>query len=323
MSQHRTKKHTEAKDKSAFFAARKPQHKAADPQAQDGADSEYDTERDYTVSRQEDCPLTQSLLQSMLDAAVTKMQTTVTEALNDMRKGLKELEVRTSHLEGNVESLTGAHNETDIRLTKIEDQLYRQETKLADAEDRSRRSNVRLRGVPEDIAPQNLTAYAVEFFQTLLPDIPAEMFLLDRIHRLPKPQHLPPTTPRDVLMRLYHIKDQILRTHHTKKDLPTQFKDILMFMDLSAETLRRRRSFRAIADTLRHHHVPYRWGYLAKLLISKGGKLISATTPAEGLDLLQQWGMSRNTQPNPRNSGKPLPEEWRTQKTRGTSPRDE
>ncbi|CAH2312669.1 Hypothetical predicted protein [Pelobates cultripes] len=128
-------------------------------------------------------------------------------------------------------------------------------------------------------------------FRVLLPDITMDMFLLDCIHRLPRPQHLPPTTPRDVLMRLhyYHVKDQILRAHRTKKNLPTQFKDILMFMDLSAETLRRRRSFKIIADALRSHNVPYRWGYPAKLLISKGGKLTVAATPTEGMDLLKEW----------------------------------
>ncbi|CAH2284186.1 Hypothetical predicted protein [Pelobates cultripes] len=238
MSQHRTKKATEAKEKTAFFTARTPQHKAADPQTQDGAGQECDMERDETVSRQEDCPMTQSLLQTMLDAAVTKMQTAVTTALNDIRK---------------------------------------------------------------------------------------EMFLLDRIHRLPKPQHLPLTTQRDVLMRLhyYHIKEQILRAHRTKKDLPTQFKDVLLFMDLSAETLRRRRSFKAVADTLRQNRVPYRWGYPAKLLITKGGKIIPAATPTEGLNLLKQWGISHNTQPNPRIPGKQLSDDCRPQKTRRTSPRED
>ncbi|CAH2252057.1 Hypothetical predicted protein [Pelobates cultripes] len=315
MSQHRTEKVTEAKEKTAFFTARTPQHKAADPQTQDGASQKCDMERDETASRQEDCPLTQSLLQTMLDAAVTKMQTAVTTALNDIRKGLKEIEARTSDLEDSMESLTGACNEADTRLSILEEQIHRQETKMADAEDRSRRNNIRLRGVPEDIALQNLTAYAVELFHALLPDIPAEMFLLDCIHRLPKPQHLPLTTPRDVFMRLhyYHIKEQILRAHRTKKDLPTQFKDILLFMDLSAETLRRRRSFKAVADTLRQNRVPYRWGYPAKLLITKGGKIIPAATPTEGLNLLKQWVLSHNTQPNPRIPGKQLSDDCRPQ----------
>ncbi|CAH2292151.1 Hypothetical predicted protein [Pelobates cultripes] len=145
MSQHQAKKTAEAKDKTAFFAARTPQHKLADPQAQDGADPDEDAERDYTVN-----------------AAVTKMQTAVTEAKNDLKKGLTDLEARASHLEGNIESLTGAQIETEKRLSKLEEQLYNHETKIADAEDRSRRNNLRLRHVPEDVGAQDLTAYSVD-----------------------------------------------------------------------------------------------------------------------------------------------------------------
>ncbi|CAH2325022.1 Hypothetical predicted protein [Pelobates cultripes] len=244
MSQHHSKKSAEAKEKSAFFAARTPQHKPADQQAQDGADTDSDADRASTAGKQADTPLTQNLLQTMLDAAVAKMQFTVTEAINDVRQDITSLEARTSHLEGNMGRLNAANADTEERLSKNEDKLYLQETKIADIEDRSRRNNIRLRGVPEEIGPQDLTAFAVELFKAILPDIPADMFLLDRIHRLPRPQHLPPTASRDVLMRLhyYHIKDQILRAHRSKKTLPDQFRDILLFMDLSAETLRRSKS---------------------------------------------------------------------------------
>ncbi|CAH2313312.1 Hypothetical predicted protein [Pelobates cultripes] len=94
MSQHRAKKTTEAKDKSAFFAARTSQHKPADHQCQDGADTDSDADRACTAVKQVDVPLTQNLLQIMLDAAVAKMQTTVTEAINGMRKDLTDLPPR-------------------------------------------------------------------------------------------------------------------------------------------------------------------------------------------------------------------------------------
>ncbi|CAH2249526.1 Hypothetical predicted protein [Pelobates cultripes] len=132
MSQHRAKKTAEAKDKSAFFAARMPQHKPADHQTQDGADPDYDADCVCIAGKQEDVPLTQRFLQTMLDAAVPKMQTTVTEAINDMRKYLTDLDACASHLEDNMENLTTAHNATEVRLSKIEEQLYIHETKIED-----------------------------------------------------------------------------------------------------------------------------------------------------------------------------------------------
>ncbi|CAH2285461.1 Hypothetical predicted protein [Pelobates cultripes] len=197
-----------------------------------------------------------------------------------------------------MEETTTAHAAFEDRLEDIEKRLSLHETKITDAEDRSRRNNIRLRGVPEDVGTQDLTAFTTELFGAVLPDIPADMLLLDRIHRIPRPQHLPPTTPRDVLMRLhyYHAKDQILRAHRARKDLPDKFKSILLFTDLSAETLWRRRSFKPVAEALRHHRIPYRWGYPAKLLITKGEKLLTAASPKEGLELLHKWDIAPNLQ---------------------------
>ncbi|CAH2314811.1 Hypothetical predicted protein, partial [Pelobates cultripes] len=85
-----------------------------------------------------------------------------------------------------------------------------------------------------------------------MPDIPVDMLILDRIHRVARPAHLSPSTPRDVIMRVYYfyIKELILKSHRTKRDVAEKFKDILIFTDLSAETLRRRRNYQPITETL-------------------------------------------------------------------------
>ncbi|CAH2325004.1 Hypothetical predicted protein, partial [Pelobates cultripes] len=72
MSAYRGKKVTEAKDKSAFFAPRAKQveqTESADPNMETEAACNDEGE---TV----DAPITQQMLQAMLDNAVTKMQNT-------------------------------------------------------------------------------------------------------------------------------------------------------------------------------------------------------------------------------------------------------
>ncbi|CAH2226218.1 Hypothetical predicted protein [Pelobates cultripes] len=298
MSQHRIKKGADTKDKAAFFVARTPHPKQAEVQAQDGAEADYHADLTDAQEADTNTPLTPNLLQKMLDVAVMRMQASFTTALAKIKNEITDLDARASQLEEKMEETTTAHAAFEDRLEDIEKRLSLHETKITDAEDRSRRNNIRLRGVPEDVGAQDLTAFTMELFRAVLPDIPADMLLLDRIHRIPRPQHLPPTTPRDVLMRLhyYHTKDQILRAHRARKDLPDKFKSILLFTDLSAETLRRRRSFKPVAEALRHHHIPYRWGYPAKLLITKGGKLLTAASPKEGLELLYKWDIAPNLQ---------------------------
>ncbi|CAH2325005.1 Hypothetical predicted protein [Pelobates cultripes] len=160
-----------------------------------------------------------------------------------------------------------------------------------DIEDRSRRNNIRLRGVTEEVSGQELVTYVTEMLQALLPEIPTEKLLLDRIHRVPKPQQLPDSTPRDIIMRLhfFHIKEQILWANRNNKGIPEKFKEVLMFMDLLAETLRRQRLYKGTVDQLRHNSIPYRWGYPAKLIIRKEGEITTITTPAEGLEVLRKW----------------------------------
>ncbi|CAH2284608.1 Hypothetical predicted protein [Pelobates cultripes] len=203
-----------------------------------------------------------------------------------------------------MEEFVTAHDSMADKMEDIENRLKRYENKIMDMEDCSRRNNLRLRGIWEDVHQQELTAYAIEFFHSMLPDIPADMLILDRIHRVAKPAHLPPSTPRDVLMRIhyFHIKEQILKTHRTSRNVPEKFKDISIYTDLYAETLRRRRTYRNITKTLHQRNLQYRWGYPVKLLINKDGKTHVITSTAEGTDLLQSWGNAVN---NIQNAGQP------------------
>ncbi|CAH2329504.1 Hypothetical predicted protein [Pelobates cultripes] len=159
---HCTKKTVEVKDKSTFFAARTPQNKHADNhseiQAQDGAGSDPDTDQMETAEKL-DSLITPTLLQAMLDAAVTKMQITVTEAIADLKKDLTDLDIQTSHLEEKVDVINAAHITLGDCLNTLQDKLFMHEVKLANVEDRSSRNNLRLHGVSEEVGAQDLTAF--------------------------------------------------------------------------------------------------------------------------------------------------------------------
>lgn len=70
-------------------------------------------------------------------------------------------------------------------------------------EDRSRRSNIKLRGVPESVSPNDLHKYANDLIATLFPEISQIERMIDRIHRIPKPKHLDDSVPRDILMKIH------------------------------------------------------------------------------------------------------------------------
>ncbi|CAH2277938.1 Hypothetical predicted protein [Pelobates cultripes] len=268
--------------------------KQAEYLPQDGAELS-DTEQSSEVMRNPEAPLTQLVLQIMLDSAVTRMQSTFTEAIAEVKKDLTKLAARTQCLEMDFQNL---NTETEKHLTLLEDQIVFQESKIMSLKDRSRQNNIRLR------------------------DIPTDKLLLDCVHRVPKPQHLPSSIPRDVLTRLnfFHIKEQILRAHRNKKEMLERFKGICMFMDFSAETMRRRRTYKVITETLRHNNIPYRRENPVNLIILKEEGNTTVTSPLEVEELLRKWKIpllhKQDNEPsrNPQENGRVLKSKTTTPK---------
>ncbi|CAH2294067.1 Hypothetical predicted protein [Pelobates cultripes] len=118
------------------------------------------------------------------------------------------------------------------------------------------------------------------------------MLLVDRIHRLPRPRFLPETAPRDVLLRMhyYHIKELILKSSRNKATPLEGYPNLLIFADLSASTLRRRKEFAQVANSVRAHGLRFRWGFPTKMLVTKDNTTQVITSPEDGLRKLQSWG---------------------------------
>lgn len=82
----------------------------------------------------------------------------------------------------NQNELVDAHNDKDGKIETLKN-------KMADLEDRTRRNNIKLRGVAESVPPSDLRHYVQQLIQELLPDTPAGEIIVDRAYRLPMPQH--------------------------------------------------------------------------------------------------------------------------------------
>lgn len=64
---------------------------------------------------------------------------------------------RMSHAEDKMGEFANAHNKLIDAFNGTEEDILAIESKLADLEDRSRRNNVKLRGVAESVLPSDLT----------------------------------------------------------------------------------------------------------------------------------------------------------------------
>lgn len=113
------------------------------------------------------------------------------------------LDERVTHIENSMKECTTTVNDIIDTYDEIKEEQSWVRDKLADLEDRSRRNNIKLKGIPESILPPNLPKFAKELMHTILLDVSHRDLLVDRIHRISKPSHLAASIPWDVLMRVH------------------------------------------------------------------------------------------------------------------------
>lgn len=179
--------------------------------------------------------------------------------------------------------LVDAHNDRD--------EIFQMKLKLANLEDRSRRNNVKIRGIPEKVKPPDLKDYFIYIMKAVLPDVPQEDLIIDCIHRLPRPKHIASHLPRDTIVRIpfYHTKDNFMAATRRRDSLPSDLQDLSFFADLSAFTMQQRRQLATITKPLNNHHITYRWLYPAKLLVIRDGTTHLISNVKEGLHLMREW----------------------------------
>lgn len=73
------------------------------------------------------------------------------------------------------------------------------------------------------------------------------------------------------------------------KDLQFQGQKVILRPDLSPETIQERRLMRPLAQKLHQNCILFSWGYPAKILIFKDGKLLKAWNPFEAEKLLHRF----------------------------------
>ncbi|CAH2252804.1 Hypothetical predicted protein [Pelobates cultripes] len=238
-------------------------------------------------------PATDASVSTMLNDLKAALRSDFLKIVSDIRADIQALGDRTAHLEEKTEEMLDAHNKLTDAHTALENKVRFLEGKIADNEDRDRRNNIRLRGVPETIGPQDLTKFVQKLFKTLIPTLEEADLLLDKTHRLHKPRHLPASIPRDVITMVHYflVKDQLMQASRLTTTLPGEYADIKLLIDLSAATTYKRQTFAPITAALRNANILYKWGFQAKLLIKRNGVDRAILTPEEGLKALKDWNI--------------------------------
>lgn len=245
-----------------------------------------------------DRPVSDTLLKDMLLSLRSSLQADMVRGITECQREVQAIGHRVHQVENKMEEYTSAYNVmVEAHTAQGEDITW---LKVKMAGDRSRRNNLKLRGIPEDIPPNQLLQFAQTLFSTLVPDASAHDLLVDRIHRVPKPSFLPADIPRDVLLRMhfYHIKDRLLQASCKRENIPQQYVNIRLLPDLSRHTLQCRRNLLTVTKDLRNQKILHKWKYPAMLSITHNGVTVSVSTLEEGLTTLRRWNIIPD-QPTP------------------------
>lgn len=237
----------------------------------------------------------QSISESTMKDMLLSLRKTLFNDFSDMMAPLSATVQTNSdkihYLETKMGELYSAHNDLVDAYTDQENENQRLQTKLTDLEDRSRRNNIKFRGIPESVPPNELTNFIQRLMKALLPSLSDIELCIDRAHRIPKPKFLPDTAPRDTLARIhyYHVKERVMAAAKQNPVVPDDFTCISLYTDISQQTAMNRKKLATLTKILQNNSVAYRWGFPTKLLVTWNGKMFPIHSVDKGIQLFKQW----------------------------------
>lgn len=162
---------------------------------------------------------------------------------------------------------------------------------IEDLDNRNRRNNIRIRGIPESIT--DLNPAITKLFHSLVPDKPTSAFACDRMHRALRPKPTLDKPPRDVIlcMKDFVTKEDIMRAARNSPNIELDGIRLQIYPDISPATLDRRHRMKEVTNILQTTRIKYRWGFPFKLSIMHSGSTYTVYNVIEGKDLLIKLGL--------------------------------
>lgn len=235
---------------------------------------------------------------------IQKLLVSITGAL---REEMEEVRAKVVAVDDRVHNLEKLQGTSDTRLEMIEEKLQKQHQRLVmlqlqseESENRSRRNNIRIKGVPEDIEGPALRDTVMAILNQVLKNPPNTPIELDRVHKVPTTRNPAQTNPRDVLCRVhfFRIKENILRAAWQEGTVKYEGAEIQIYPDLCRQTKIRRRILKPLLDYLLCKGATYRWGYPLAVIVKKGGRSFNLRDPAQLPDLFHFLGVEAIEVPN-------------------------
>uniref|UniRef100_A0A803J8S4 L1 transposable element RRM domain-containing protein n=1 Tax=Xenopus tropicalis TaxID=8364 RepID=A0A803J8S4_XENTR len=263
-------------------------------------------------------PVTAQILRGQLQQLRTDLTTTITQtvsaavshAMREIQRDLTDLGERTDKLETYTDDIAQRIANLEEENTILRDELIQVKDSCEDLENRSRRQNLHIRGVPEEIGATELREYIQALCSTLCPGMAAELWRLDRAHRSLGPRPPISKPPRDIGVRFhyYESKEAVLTATRAAKLIEFQGHKVQIYSDISPVTLAKRRELRPVTRLLQERKIPYRWGYPFKLIVARQGQTYILQNPNNSRKFLAALGIQMKNNSTPERNAPTKPQ---------------
>lgn len=255
-----------------------------------------------------------------MEGYIARLEAVYKSEIQALTANLSQVSDQVQRLEDDVGVVTTHQATQDRAIAQNTQHIHMLFAIAEDHENRNRRNNLRIRGIPETVANANILPSLQKLFNDLLGDPETSPIEIDRAHRTLGPKSQDPNRSRDILCRIHYftVKELILRKARERGDIFLDGCKIQLLSDLSKMTLDKRRALRPLLDILRDHEIAYSWGYPFQLQTRRDGALLSVRVPADVPDFcaalripvvsIRDWPFT------------PLPPQRPQQRRRGRSP---
>ncbi|KAL8186388.1 UNVERIFIED_CONTAM: hypothetical protein K2H54_069561 [Gekko kuhli] len=170
-----------------------------------------------------------------------------------------------------------------------QEEISRHQDKIIQLETCLREKRLKLRGVAEDLCPSDNLSHTLSEWLTTLLQLETgtkAINLIENAYRVGKQRQ---KEPRDVIVELNNtsMREKILSLAKKRRTLNLHNSKILVFPDLPAEAMQRRRSLKETTATLHSMDQRYKWALSGRLIVNLQGTTYSAFDENSGLKLIQ------------------------------------
>lgn len=235
-----------------------------------------------------------------LRAIAADIKDTLSAAISELRLDIHALSDRVHE----VEKVADRHDTVLRRATHRIDihtlQLRDMQRHVEDLDNRGRRHNLRIRGMPESIEGGQISTAVIGLFNDLLHRPPQTAIEMERIHRALRPKGRDTDPPRDIICCLvdFKLKEEILRQARGRPQLTHDGVNIQIYQDLSGISLQHRRDLKPLLDALHTKGIPYEWKFPFCLSATTQGRTALLKVPEDLPHFCEILGISMVDNPN-------------------------